>query len=171
MGSNWLSIDNNFPTFTGQESLREQVRLLHDFIPILIEGLKYQLNNLDGTNWNAKAKERFQKETTEELEDAMDTTDAEVARLIRSLEGLTQDMDQILRQIASLGEDVGWLEERTEDLAERTEDLEERQDSMSADLDELQQLVRVLEDGSIQIGTEGVALRLTGTVYINDVAQ
>ena len=171
MGSNWLSIDNNFPTFTGQESLKDQVRLLHDFLPVLIESLKYQLNNLDSSNWNTKAKEEFQSQTTEELESAMDTTDAEVARLIRTVEELEKDLTSALRQLASLGEDMGWLEEKARDLEDRTEDLEESRDAMEADLFELQQILQIQEDGSIQIGREGIILRMVGTVYINDAAQ
>lgn len=171
MGSNWLSIDNNFPTFTGQESLKDQVRLLHDFLPVLIESLKYQLNNLDSSNWNTKAKEEFQSQTTEELEAAMDTTDAEVARLIQTMENLEADLSSALGQLASLGEDMGWLEEKARDLEERTGSLEESRDAMEADLFELGQILQIQEDGSIQIGREGVTLRLVGAVYINGAAQ
>lgn len=171
MGSNWLSIDNNFPTFTGQESLKDQVRLLHDFLPVLIESLKYQLNNLDSSNWNTKAKEEFQSQTTAELESAMDTTDAEVARVIRTMEELGKDLTAALGQLTALGEDMGWLEEKARELEERTGSLEESRDSMEADLFELGQILQVQEDGSIQIGREGITLRLVGAVYINGAAQ
>lgn len=166
MGSNWLSIDNNFPTFTGDESLKDQVRLLHDFLPVLIEGLKYQLNNLDSSNWNTKAMKTFQKDTTQELEEAMDTTDAELARLILELGDIGGKIDGITGRITGAESDISWLEAWRPVIQRQTDDLEKRVEGLSADQDALERSVSIQEDG-VTIGGDGQVIRLVGTVYLN----
>ena len=55
MPSNWLSIDSNFPSFTGEESPEQQIRALHNYLFQLREGLQYSLQNLTADNFNATA--------------------------------------------------------------------------------------------------------------------
>lgn len=167
MGSNWKSIDNNFPTFLGGENLKEQVRLLHDFLPILIESLKYQLSNLDETNWNAKAKEDFQTDTTAELDEAMDVTDRELANLIRELEEVQAALEAVAARQAELDADVGWLERRQEELQEQADRTEAAAEEAAAELDGIGQILTRNEDGSCTLGREGMTVHLKGTVYLN----
>lgn len=166
MGSNWLVIDNNFPTFTGQESLKEQVRLLHDFLPIMIESLKYQLNNLDSSNWNAKAMQTFQKDTTKELEDAVDTTDAELAQVIRSLEKLETQLGSLLERQADIETDVALLEKWKTEIQTQADRTEETVEMLETAVDGLERCITPEEDGAT-IGGEGQVIRLVGTVYLN----
>lgn len=170
MGSNWQSIDNNFPTFLGDESLKDQVRLLHDFLPILIESLKYQLNNLDASNWNATAKRQFQSDTTKELENAMDTTDAEVAELIRTAEALQNQMAKVLRRLNELEMDVGWQERTLEEIREDQNVIRQMAENSAGMLDGLSEFLTVNEDGSLTVGGEGKTVHLAGTVYLNGTA-
>ena len=44
MPSNWLYIDSNFPTFTGEESLKEQVTTIQNYMYMLVEQLRYTLH-------------------------------------------------------------------------------------------------------------------------------
>ena len=167
MGSNWNSIDNNFPTFMGDESLKDQVRLLHDFLPILIESLKYQLNNLDSSNWNTTAKKQFQSDTTQELENAMDSTDMEVAELIRLTEDLQNQTARVLRRLADLEMDADWQEQETEDLREEVDVIRQMAEDSAWELDALSEIVTINEDGSLTIGGAGKVIHLIGTVDLN----
>lgn len=170
MGSNWKSIDNNFPTFLGNENLREQVRLLHDFLPLLIESLKYQLNNLDSSNWNTKAKEQFQSDTTKELEDAMDTTDTAVAELIREAETIQAQVDRLIRRMNTLEADYDWQEQEMERIRQEQELIQDLTEDNAGQLDALAGFLTVNEDGTITIGGEGKTVHLAGTVYLNGSA-
>lgn len=168
MGSPWLAIDNNFPTFTGSEGLKEQIRLIHDFLPTLIECLKYQLSNLGTNNWNATEMQNFQSDTTKELEDAMDTTDAELAQLILDLEKLNDRVGSIAERLADTETDLSYLEQWKQQLTEQIETMESELDDLSAEQDSVGQLLREDENG-ITLGKKGVTLSLVGTVYINGV--
>ena len=168
MGSNWSLVDNNFPTFTGQENLKEQVKLLHDFLPIMIESLKYQLNNLDASNWNATAMQTFQEDTTRELETAMDTTDTELARLIYSMEELQRLVDSMTARMGDLESDTALLEKWKSEAAEQIGRLQDTVDEIAADVDALGQVVAPDAEGAT-IGAEGMTIRLVGRVYLNGV--
>jgi len=167
MGSNWQSIDNNFPTFLGNENLKDQVKLLHDFLPILIESLKYQLNNLDASNWNTKAKETFQSETTKELEDAMDNTDTELAQVIRELEGVSERLSRLMAEMSGVELDIALLERQQQETRHQMNELQLEADECAAELDLIGQILIPNEDGSYTLGGDGKILRLAGTVYLN----
>lgn len=167
MGSNWQSIDNHFPTFTGNESLKDQVRLLHDFLPVLIESLKYQLNNLDASNWNAKAKETFQSETTRELEDAMDSTDTELAYVIRELEDVSGKLSRVMSRLTDAETDIVLMEQWKHEIQQQTDDLQSDMEECAAELDQIGQILTPNEDGSFTLGGEGKVLHLVGEIYLN----
>lgn len=167
MGSNWQSIDNNFPTFLGGEKLTDQVRLLHDFLPVLIEALKYQLNNLDASNWNATAMKSFQEDTTKELEDAVDDTGSEMARLIRELENLNERVARLNALIQDVQLDMGLLERQAENTENRLDTVEQMAETAVSELDTISLVLVKNEDGSYTMGTEGGTLHLVGTVTVN----
>ena len=167
MGSNWLSVDNNFPTFTGTESLKEQVRQIHDFMPVLIESLKYQLNNLDSSNWNTKAMQTFQSDTTKEVEDALDNTDMELANLIHDLEELDRRLVSLAGRVTDNEIDISYIQKWKSEVTEQVDTLETALGLMQADADRLEQVIKVDEDGNLTLGAEGKILQLLGTVYLN----
>ena len=59
MPSNWLYIDTNFPSFTGEESLGDRVTTIQNYLYMLVEQLRYTLHNLDANNMNPAAAERY----------------------------------------------------------------------------------------------------------------
>lgn len=63
-----VNIDALFPSFTGEESPREQTRVMLNYLRMLTERLRYQLDNLGKENFNAVALKQIQFETTEEIE-------------------------------------------------------------------------------------------------------
>ena len=58
MPSNWLYIDTNFPTFTGEENTEKKVTTIQNYMFMLVEQLRYSLHNLDLSNMNQTAVER-----------------------------------------------------------------------------------------------------------------
>lgn len=167
MGSNWLSIDNNMPTITGKESTWQMCMQLHNFLPIMIESLKYQLNNLDASNWNAKEKERFQKETTQEVESAVDTTDKEVLKLIQDLKNVDQRIVSLAGRMTDAEMDVAGLDRRCDDLEGENRQLVQQMSACQEWMDEVMQAMAIGNDGTITIGRAGVSVKLVGNVTIN----
>lgn len=196
MPSNWLTIDTNFPTFTGEESAEQQIRALHNYMFQLREGLQYTLQNLTAENFNATA-----------LQNLTDTQKSEVTTQLQQVYGLlsqlSNEIDNLNGRISgaenlagrmtaiedktSLLEDAvesmgGWMTETdlaTEDLSKRTEALEntvtgqggliERTEVAEKELQKISGAVHVAEDASTTVGSEGKPLRLVGEVYINGV--
>ena len=60
MPSNWLYIDTNFPTFTGEEDTEEKVTTIQNYMFMLVEQLRYSLHNLDLSNMNKTAVDRYE---------------------------------------------------------------------------------------------------------------
>ena len=67
MPSNWLYIDSNFPTFTGDENLKEQVTTIQNYMYMLVEQLRYTLHNLDLSNMNEAAVDDWENAITEPI--------------------------------------------------------------------------------------------------------
>lgn len=167
MASNWLSIDNNMPTITGKESTWQLIMQLHNFIPILVESLKYQLSNLESSNWNQKAMKSFQKETTKEVENAVDTTDKEVLALTQDLMQLDERIRNLAARVTENETDLAMVEQWKDSVETLVSGLEAQVGQAQISLDEITQAVQIHEDGSITIGAEGVSLTLVGNVTIN----
>lgn len=60
MPSNWLYIDTNFPSFTGEESPEKKIDTIQSYLFMLVEQLRYSLRNLDfDHNMNQTALQQF----------------------------------------------------------------------------------------------------------------
>lgn len=72
MPSNLLSFDSDFPSFTGEETPKQQIQALHNYLFQLREGLQYSLQNLTDKNFNAAALQNLtdaqKNEVTTQLE-------------------------------------------------------------------------------------------------------
>lgn len=176
MPSNWSMIDNSFPTFTGRESPREQVIELKNYMYLLVEQLKYNLENLDTTNWNSKKLEQFQKDTTEDVEENVKTVEQDLENTAADLLTLTQAVADIAARMNALEdlsdrmkraeENIDFLEKEQQDMQQNLEDLNTAMDETQADLDELFSVFQRTEEGAT-VGEPGKVLHLVGTVYIN----
>lgn len=67
MPSNWLYVDTNFPTFTGQESTNDKINTIQNYLFMLVEQLRYTLRNLDTANVNLAALEEYSKGLTDPI--------------------------------------------------------------------------------------------------------
>lgn len=179
MPSNLLLIDAGFPTFTGEESPKQQIRALHDYMFQLREGLEYSLRNLTKENFNAAALESMTSEqqsaVTEELKKVyalLNQMSAQIQALqgkVTNAEGLNSRVEELEEETEALG---GWVVavERTAEEAEQTAaEAKQTATETAAALEALQGVVQVAEDGSVTIGTADKPLQLIGIVSINGV--
>ena len=158
----WALVDSSFPTFQGGEKPQEQIMALVDYMMILTEALKYQLENLDTNNWNTTALDNFQLDTTKDVSE-------QVAEIARQLNLMTEELAAIKTRLSAAESQTGYLEAKQELQNQELESLRNQMGDAQADIDELQQLVRLDENGNIVIGAEGQDVHLYGNIYINGV--
>ena len=105
MPGNWTSIETHFPTFTDEDSMTARVDKLQQYMFILTEQLKYNLNNLDTSNWNSKALESF----TSELSGGAVEKLAAIAGEIKSLSDTVSAVSGRLTAISQAVNEQGQL--------------------------------------------------------------
>lgn len=88
MPSNWLYIDTNFPTFTGEESANEKINTIQNYMYMLVEQLRYSLHNLDLRNMNQTAVKQYESYLTDPIYAKIEDTDGNVAELQVTAKGL-----------------------------------------------------------------------------------
>ncbi len=89
MPSNWLYVDTNFPTFTGEESPNEKIDTIQNYMYMLLEQLRYTLHNLDTSNMNQTALTQFQNYLTEPIYSRIEDDEGHINALILTAEGLS----------------------------------------------------------------------------------
>lgn len=170
MPSPWAMVDSSFPTFTGDEKPREQITALVDYMYMLTEALKYQLENLSTENWNTDSLESFRLDTTQDVTAQVASVAATltvVVNEVSSLSSRVSSVESLSGRMNQVETDIAYIEKKQQEQQEQMEAQEETFAAMEVDIAELQELVRRNESGEIEIGTDGVNLRILGNVYIN----
>lgn len=115
MPSNLLDIDSNFPTFTGEESEKEQIQALTNYLFQLRESLQYSLQNLTSDNFNAAALESLSEDAKGELGMQLQKIGNELNQLsaeVKSIEGRISGVDALSGQVETNKTAIANLEER-----------------------------------------------------------
>ena len=156
MPSNWQSIDMNFPSFTGEESPKEQIRQLHNYLFQLRQGLQYSLQNLGLKNFNAAGL----KELTEAQKQDVTVLLQGITQAVNNLSGELNSLSGRVRDVEKLSGQIADIEEWTAAAETQLKDLDDR-------ITALEQILRVGEDGSISIGVAGRTINIVGSILIN----
>lgn len=178
MPSNLLTIDDGFPSFTGEESPTEQIRALHNYLFQLREGLQYSLQNLSAENFNATALEDLTAGQKNAVVKELTTLQA----LVSSLQASTRNLTARVVAVEKLSGRVGTLETAVTaegGLNDRVAAIEktvtaegglvDRVTTAEEKLADIGGILAEQEDGSAVVGAEGKKLNLVGEVYINGV--
>lgn len=88
MPSNWLYIDTNFPSFTQKESVNDKVETMQDYLFMLVEQLRYTLHNLDLSNMNKTATDKFVKQITDPIYGEIKDAEGNITQVALVAEGL-----------------------------------------------------------------------------------
>ena len=102
MPSNWLYIDTNFPAFTGDENTEEKVTTIQNYMFMLVEQLRYSLHNLDLSNMNQTAVERYETSLTEPIYARIEDGEENIAELALTAAGLSLRLNDAEGNITSL---------------------------------------------------------------------
>lgn len=176
MPSQWLSIDDNFPSFTGEESPKEQIRALHNYLYQLREGLQYSLQNLTTDNFNTAALKNLtneQKDMVAEQLEKVYTLTSELSGQIEKLAGrvgavekLSGRVSDVESGLADVVTGVADVSEQVRKLNGQTQELSERADATDGAVTELGERIRTMEEDRT-VETLGQAVqKLSGAVRV-----
>ena len=117
MPGNILSADTQFPNFTGQESPAEQIRTIRNYLYMLLEQLRYTLNNLDAGNFNTEGLKEIQDAISQPILKQLSDTDGNLAELQVTAAGIAS-------RVSSNEGDISQLEQTAQGLSSRVGDAE-----------------------------------------------
>ena len=117
MPGNILSADTQFPNFAGQENPAEQIRTIRNYLYMLLEQLRYTLNNLDAGNFNTEGLKEIQDAISQPILKQLSDTDGNLAELQATAEGLAS-------RVSSNEGDISQLEQTAQGLSSRVGDAE-----------------------------------------------
>ena len=160
MPSAWSLIDASFPTFTGEERVRDQCNIMLNYMFMLAEGLKYQLSNLNAQNFNSTALKNIQIETTADVE-------KQLGIIISDIDPLKSNMGSISTRLNALGEWSGNVDDFLIEIDSILQEQEKALDSHDGSLKKLENVISADENGGAVIGKDGAEIRLVGKIYVN----
>ena len=192
MGLDWTNIENRFPVFRENESPAETIKKLHDYLYLLMNELKYTLQNLDTENWNDKALEKFSFETTKDVGEELSKVAVRLNAMATSVGNISAQLSGLANRVTDVETECSYLQDRADLSDERikelemdtaqhrmdldsladelagVEDLREQLKELNVVLDRILDAVKVGEESAV-IGEAGKPLYLEGEIYINGV--
>ena len=146
MPGNILSADTQFPNFTGQENPAEQIRTIRNYLYMLLEQLRYTLNNLDAGNFNTEGLKEIQDAISQPILKQLSDTDGNLAELQVTAVGLASrvssnegDISQLEQTAQGLSSRVGDAEGNISSLQQTANGLSSRVSSAEGNISTLQQ--------------------------------
>lgn len=166
MPSNWMSVDNNFPSFAGKENPTEQIRKIHNYLFCLKDELKFMLQNLTADNWNSAEWDKL----AEDAQSAVLSQVTAMGNQVSELKGLTS---QTQARVTDLSIKVSSLEGSDAEIREWLAALDQAVVELAEEVEQLKQAMDAViafdEEGAAVIGKEGGKLYLMGEIYVNGV--
>lgn len=156
MPSNWQAIDMNFPSFTGDESPKQQIQALHNYLFQLRQGLQYSLQNLGIKNFNTTGLKELTDAQTADVQELLQGVTNSINSLsgtVNGLSGRMRDVDKLIGDVAAIEEWTGAAEGQLQELSNR--------------ISALEAILQVAEDGSITLGLSGQTINIVGNIHIN----
>jgi ABC-type transporter Mla subunit MlaD len=146
MPGNILSADTQFPNFAGQENPAEQIRTIRNYLYMLLEQLRYTLNNLDAGNFNSEGLKEIQDAISQPILKQLSDTDGNLAELQVTAAGLASrvssnegNISQLEQTAQGLSSRVGDAEGNISSLQQTANGLSSRVSSAEGNISSLQQ--------------------------------
>lgn len=146
MPGNILSADTQFPNFAGQESPAEQIRTIRNYLYMLLEQLRYTLNNLDAGNFNSEGLKEIQDAISQPILKQLSDTDGNLAELQVTAAGLASrvssnegNISQLEQTAQGLSSRVGNAEGDISTLQQAADGISSRVSSAEGNISTLQQ--------------------------------
>ena len=128
MPANWLYMDAKFPDFDGDISTEDKLAQVQNYLYLLVEQMRYTMQNLDTTNLNQTALNVWEEAITKPLYLLLEGEGERLTQLSVTADGLTalvQSQQQQVQEVkdAQVGtqETVDGLEESLAQVSSRVE--------------------------------------------------
>lgn len=138
MPNNWSIVDATFPTFKGDESPKEQVAALVNYMKTLTEQLKYSLDNLGVNNWNAT-----------ELKNLSDDVASLLAEDIEKMGLLYDDLSAKFIRLESSVADLAEKFAATGNFEDQLQQISNELQTINGNLDIMRQDITALQGGAV----------------------
>ena len=141
MPGKWLYIDTNFPTFTGEESTKEQIDEMVNYLFILVEQLKYSLNNLDTGNFNSKALSDWAESSTSDIVEQLVATATQINQVNQSLSRLSSrvsSLEGLAERMSDAEEEINVVKQTVLEHTKNIEDLSKKDTEQDKKLEALE---------------------------------
>lgn len=148
MPSSLQAIDSNFPTFTGEESPKQQIQAMHNYLFQLREGLQYSLRNLSAENFNAAALENLSESQKSEVANQLTQVYSLLNQLgakVDSLSGRITGVENLGSRVTDTEEEISYLDGRVAGAEQDIEDLTQETSEHEEHLAELDERVSAVE--------------------------
>ena len=150
MPGNFLNIDTEFPTLTGDEKTKELIPELMNYLSLLVEQLRYTLNNLDTTNFNSKALSDWEAESEQDIVD-------QIVTLTALLNQTNQRLASLTTRVTTAEGDISNLETRMNAAEGNVTELQTRMATAESNITNLAERTAALETWKT-----GAALDISG---------
>ena len=109
MPANWLYMDSKFPDFNGDISTEEKLEQLQNYLYMLVEQMRYTMQNLDTTNMNQTALNSWEEAITKPLYLMLEGEGERLTQLSVTADGLTamvKSQQQQVQEVKDAQEDA-----------------------------------------------------------------
>ena len=155
MSTNWVVLDSDFPTFSGEESPEEMIGSILNYLYMMKEQLQYSLNNLTADNWNATA-----------LKDLTEEQQSDITQWMQRASGQVTTLSGTVEQLAARVTALNDLSSKVSELEEKVQKMEQLEQTVAG----LTAIIAAAVEGTT-VGKTGIPLYLVGEVYINGTLQ
>lgn len=106
MSSNFMTADISFPTFTDQQSDGDKMEVITNYLFLLLENLRYTLENLEADNFNAAELDSIGKTITAPIYARIKDNAGHITQLAATAEGIATQVSDAQGRITSLQQTV-----------------------------------------------------------------
>lgn len=154
MPSNWLYVDTNFPTFTGEETVSEKVTTIQNYMFMLVEQLRYTLHNLDLSNMNAAAVQNYGETLTEPIYAQLESEEGNIASLAFTAEALSLRLSDTEGNVTALQTTADGLSTRVSSAEGSISVLQQTADSLASQIGDANGNISALQQTASSLATQ-----------------
>lgn len=110
MPSNWLYVDTQFPQFT-DESPNEKITIIQNYMFMLVEQMRYTLHNLDTSNMNTTALNKFVNEITEPISVRITEGEEKMTSIQVGVDGISTRVASVETELGTVSTKYSTLEQ------------------------------------------------------------